>query len=544
MKKTLIAAAVIAAVISTSCSSTKKLSAVQSKSETSLTDVVETIHGKVRGVLTEDGKVAIYAGIPYAKPPVGELRWKEPQEADDWEGILTKDTFAPIAMQKKQSGIVRFIFRNFIYHDSDGDREDYAPLSEDCLYLNIWTPSDAEPGKKYPVLVYIHGGSLMTGSSIYETHDGKFFAENGVIVVSIAYRLGVFGYFASEELAAESPNGTTGNYGLLDQIKALDWINKNIESFGGDRNNITIAGESAGSSSVNALCASPLSKGLFKRAIGESSGVAVESPVHTFRSMEDALSMGKEIMAEFKCSSMEEMRKLSAEKLVKTKHDNNSMTVDGYALPESVYEIYRSGKNHEEALLNGFNSEEAYFFNFFTGFAKKKDYEKKVRDYFGKYADRVLELYPAATNDEAKYNWNQISGAVMFAYSHHAWTTFVSAQGKPAYQYFFTMQNKIAGANHTGEIIYAYGNLPETKYYTAADHGLSKMMSQYWLNFIKTGNPNGENLPLWHTESQSPGTVIEFGESVHERENPYKDLYPIIEALMHDKAMEAQGRQE
>ncbi|MEE3314215.1 MAG: carboxylesterase family protein [Treponema sp.] len=527
-----------------SCTSGKKLvSANPSVSERP--EVIETKKGKIRGVYAPslkrgDPLVELYAGIPFAKPPVGELRWKAPVEAESWDGILEADTFAPRAMQKKSTWLESFIYKNFIYHKSN--REDDAPMSEDCLYLNVWKPAEASESSKLPVLVYIHGGSLMSGSSYSDSFDGTTFAKNGIVVVTVAYRLGVFGYFALDELAAESPEGSTGNYGLLDQIAALKWVHENIGSFGGDCDNISIAGESAGASSVGALCTSPLSKGLFKRAIAESSGLAVPAPPHTYRSLDDAKKMGRDIMAEFKVSSVDELRKIPAEKLIKTKFSNSSLTVDGHALTEPPYQSYLNGTNHEEALLNGFNANEAYFFNFFGGSADKKNYRSKIESYFGTHTDEVIAARPGETNAQAKENWNEICSAVWFANSHDSWTKLISAQGKPAYEYYFTKENGGIGTNHSGEIIYCYGNVPESKYYDEADHKLEKIMASYWMNFVRTGNPNGINfwtkdpLPEWPLASENPGKVLELGENVGLVSDPYADLYPIIEKTMKEKS--------
>ena len=537
---------ILSAIISVtflSCASGGKLAAAN-PSVSGRPEVLSTKMGKIRGVYSPflergDPLVELYAGIPFAKPPVGDLRWKAPQPAEPWEGILEADTFAPRAWQKDLSGIEYFIYKNFIYHKAD--RQDKTAMSEDCLYLNIWRPADATEDSRLPVLVYIHGGSLMSGSSYSDANDGTTFAKNGIIVVTVAYRLGVFGYFASDELAAENPEHTTGNYGLLDQIEALKWIHENIASFGGDADNVTIAGESAGASSVGALCTSPLTKGLFKRAIAESSGLAVPLPSHTYRSLEDAKKMGSDIMAEFKISSVEELRKIPAEKLIKTKYSNNSLTVDGYALTEDPYQSYIKGTNHEQALLNGFNANEAYFFNFFGGSAKKKNYRSKIESYFGSHTDDIIAARPASTNAQAKQNWNDICSAVWFANSHNSWTKLISAQGKPAYEYYFTKENGGIGTNHSGEIIYCYGNVPKIKCYDESDYTLEKIMAGYWMNFIKTGNPNGTNpwtlepLPEWPLAKDIPGKVLELGTTVAPVPDPYADLYPIIEKTMLDK---------
>ena len=494
------------------------------------TDVVAVTGGDVRGIFNKDGTVEIYAGIPFAAPPVGELRWKEPQDVIPWNGVLEADHFAPMAMQN-QSGWLYNSLMN-LYTHAKSDRTYGAPVSEDCLYLNVWKPSGKAPEGGWPVLVYVHGGSLMTGSSWYSKYDGENLARNGIIVVNIAYRTGVFGYFADRELAAESEHGTTGNYGLLDQIKALEWVHNNIAAFEGDAGNVTIAGESAGSSSVNALCATPLTKGFFRRAIGESSSVVQKTPPHTFRTMDAALKMGDDIKKEFKCNSIEELRAVPASKLIKTKYANNSMTVDGYALPETPYEIYQKGLNHEEALLNGFNKREGFGFAFFTK-VNKKNIAALLKPSMKDNTSAFLEKYGTNNNKQLKELYNDVFSVVCFTYPHDVWTKTVVAQGRPVYEYYFSRENGEIGTNHSGELIYAYRNVPRTKNYTARDYELEEIMSSYWLNFVKYGNPNGKDtngndLPEWKTSAESNGLLMEFGDTCGMVEDPFGYIYEYL----------------
>lgn len=500
--------------------------------------IVSVTGGDIRGIMSADGEVEIYAGVPFAAPPVGELRWKEPQPVVPWDGVLEADHFAPMAMQVEMPPFFLALFD--AYTNSKPDRSYGGPMSEDCLYLNVWAPADGlksadslKAARPLPVLVYIHGGSLMMGQSWHEKTDGENLAKKGIIVVTVAYRTGVFGYFADEALAKESPNGTTGNYGLLDQIKALEWIHDNIAAFGGDPDNITIAGESAGSSSVNAICASPLAKGLFRRAIGESSAVIQERPPHTFRTMEDALKMGSDIKKEFNAADVEALRKIPANKLVQTKYANSAMTVDGYALPQSPYEIYKAGRNNEEALLNGFNSREGFSFTFFT-VVTKSNIVSLLRPTFRDKTDAFFEKYAPKNNKAAKQLYRDVFSAVCFSYPHECWTKTVAAQGRPVYEYYFTKENKEFGANHSGEIVYAYRNVPKTKNYRARDYELEEVMSSCWLNFVKTGNPNGndtrgEPLPVWQESKDSGGLLMEFGETCGMVQDPYRYIYEYLE---------------
>ena len=514
---------------------------VSAESHPQVTDVVSIAQGELTGVYNEDHTARTYAGIPYAAPPVGGLRWKEPQPAESWEGVRACDTFAPMAMQEQGSPLMSSLYRLLGYHDyrislKDNYRE---AMSEDCLYLNVYAPADTgtEP---LPVLFFIHGGSLMTGQSYYSEYRGETLAAQGIIVVNFAYRLGAFGYFANENLAAESPNRTTGNYGLLDQIAALMWVHDNIAAFGGDPNNITIAGESAGSSSVNALCVSPLTEGIFKRAIAESSGITPMHPYHTFRQMTDALQMGHDMMDEFKAESLEDMRAVPADQLVNTRYANSAMTIDGYAITEMPYLTYEKGQNHEEALISGFNAKEADAFMLGTK-ATAENYEELLRPVFGEYAAEAAALVPAdaITRDQhfiidaggdAKGSLNHLYSAAWFTYSHECWNRLMTAQDKPVYGYYFTKTNNSLSNYHAGEMPYAYGNLwRHLGLYDASDEALSEIMQSYWLNFVKTGDPNGEGLPEWEMWNPDDQNLLELDEEVQMISDPYKDIYTILD---------------
>lgn len=495
------------------------------------TNILSITGGDVRGIFSKDGLVEIYAGIPFAAPPVGELRWKEPQDVIPWQGVLEADHFAPMAMQKQHSLYYNFLLT--LYTHTKTSRTYHGPMSEDCLYLNVWKPYGEAPEEGWPVLVYIHGGSLLRGQSWFEKNDGENLAKQGIIVVNIAYRTGIFGFFADEELASESEHGTTGNYGLLDQIKALEWVHNNIAAFGGNADNVTIAGESAGSSSVNALCASPLTKGFFRRAIAESSSVIQKTPPHTYRTMEAAFKMGDEIKKEFNCASVKELRELSAKKLINTKFENSAMCTDGYALPQTPYEIYLKGENHEEALINGFNTHESFGFTYFTK-VDKNNIASLLEPCMNEKTEAFLNKYGSENKKQLKELYNDVFSAYCFSYPHDYWTKTVSAQERPVYEYYFSRENKEYGTNHSGEMIYAYRNLPRSKHYKARDYELEEIMSSYWLNFIKTGNPNGKDtkgreLPLWQTSTESNGLLMEFGDNCSMIKDPFEYIYEYFE---------------
>ena len=500
------------------------------------TDVIHVKQGDLTGVVTEDKEVEVFAGIPYAKPPVGELRWKEPQPAEAWEGILEADHFAPMSMQVQNLPIYSSLAQIIGYHDyqislKDNYRE---PVSEDSLYLNIWRPAQTT-GEKLPVLVYIHGGSLQTGQPWYQDYSGEGLARKGIIVVNMAYRLGIFGFYADPALVEESPNHTTGNYGLLDQILALQWVKDNIAAFGGDPENITVSGESAGSACVSALCTSPLAKGLFRRVILESSTVSAPKPAHSFRLLDEAYDTSALTKKRLHAATLEDLRSLPAEKIVNQMAIHHHITIDGYVLPETPYESYLKGIHNEEAQLQGFNREEGAPFIIFSN-ANMKNYEQKIRASFDDpYYDQILALFPAGNDEEAKRNWADIYTAVLFTYGHYCLGREAVANNIPCYMYHFTKENGRLGSWHSGEEVYLYDNIPEgSGLYTDEDRALSETMSNYMINFIKSGDPNGEGLPRWNTFTGT-GPVLELGDGIRETQTPYLELYEILDQIQEYK---------
>ena len=501
------------------------------------TNVIETNNGKIEGLYNEDKSVMMFGGIPYAKAPVGELRWKEPQDVENWTDVKKCHNFAPRAMQVDTNPVISSLVE--IYAQKSW-HPNYATsyrqnMSEDCLYLNVWKPAE---GDNLPILIYIHGGSLTGGSSAFDDYNGEEMAKSGVIMVTIAYRLGVFGYFAHPDLIEESPNNTTGNYGLLDQIKAIKWISDNASCFGGDKNNITIAGESAGSSSVSAICSSPLATGLFKRAIGESSSLVVKTPPHTFRTLDKALNMGKDIMKEFNASSIEDLRKVDASKLVKTKYTNSEMTLDGYALTKTPYEVYKAHEQNEEALLNGYNVLEADAFivpQYLFSPTNKNNIEERLNKLFPQnITTKMLSLYKDEIEKDAFSAFNEIVSVYWFIYPHHSWSKLALEAGDTVYRYQFTKDNGYYGTYHSGEMIYAYGNVSKSNYkfrYNDTDIALSNTMLKCWSNFAKYGNPNGLEAEKW-TNWNDNDKVYEFGSNVGIINDKYKELYKIIDEFL------------
>ena len=508
---------------------------------TTRTEIVTVEGGQIQGLVNEEGDVEIYAGIPYAKAPVGELRWKEPQDVESWDGIKDCSYFAPRAMQAADNAFVSsfidvYLEKQWRVNLTSTPNE---PMSEDCLYLNVFKPKNVSAGA--PVLVFFHGGSLMSGETSNPDYRGEEFAKNGIVFVSVAYRLGVFGYFGLDELKAESPNHTTGNYGLLDQVKSLKWVQDNIAAFGGDKTNVTIAGESAGSSSVSALCTTPLAHGYFKKAIGESSSLAIQVPPHTGRKQSEAIEMGNEIKKEFKVSTLQELRLLPAEELIKTKYENSALSYDDpFVFPKTPYEVYRDGEQNEEILLNGVNLNEADCFLVpqlllsGQGLTNLKNYKERIEDGFeGDYAQKVLDLYSGKinSNKDADKMFNQVISTRWFVYPHESWSTLAEASGKTVYRYVFTKENGYLGTWHSGEMIYLYGNVKNSAHpyrYDESDLKLSDQMSKYIMNFIKTDNPNYEGAPEWTPWSASTHNIMEFGDNVSMIDDPFAFLYQVM----------------
>jgi len=478
------------------------LAAVLSSNAQNMTNPVpqiKTANGTVQGV-TEASGIQSFKGIPFAKPPVGDLRWKAPQPADNWTGVRKTDHFGPQAMQQH-------LYSDMIFR-SDGK-------SEDCLYLNVWTP--AKTGKeKLPVLVYFYGGGFRTGDGSEGRYDGESMAKKGIVALTVNYRLGVFGFMAHPELTKESPNHASGNYGLMDQHAALQWVKKNIAAFGGDPEKVTIAGESAGSMSVSAQMASPLSKGLFRGAIAESGALLGNLSPTPLAVAEQA---GVAFAAKIKAASLADLRKISADSLLKWGANGRfGCTVDGYFLPQQPQEIFAAGKQMHVALLAGWNSAEGDYKGILgkNVAATPENYKAALeRLYPGKGAE-VLQQYPAATKEEIIASGNALASDRFIAFS--TWKLIdlqTRTQTAPVYRYIYTRPRpKLAteaeaptGAVHSAEIEYAMGNLHYNKTYawTPEDHKTADVMHAYFVNFIKTLNPNAAGLPEWDS-MQSKGT--------------------------------------
>jgi len=478
---------------------------------------VKIANGQLLGKAEPSG-VFSFKGIPFAQPPVGDLRWKEPQPVKNWTGILKADHFGNNPMQKPVFGDMGF--RS-------------AGMSEDCLYLNVWTPARSA-NEKLPVLVYFYGGGFVAGDGSEARYDGEAMAKKGVVTLTVNYRLGLFGFMAHPELTKESAHHSSGNYGLLDQHAALLWVQKNIAAFGGDPARVTIAGESAGSISVSAQMASPLSKDLIAGAIGESG--AMIKPTLAAIPLQKGESNGVAFGRRVKASTLKELRAIPAAILLdsaaKPGAFATSATVDGYFLPEDPREIFAAGKQAKVPLLAGWNSTEVpYQAIMWQEEPTVLNYKNKIKQLYGDRAEEALKLYPGNTDAEVLQSATDLASDRFIVYSTWKWIDLQSKTGgKPVYSYIFAklkppmteamknMQPGLAGgvkktddqqsakvippvdgAPHAFEIEYAMGNLATNKMYawTPDDYKVSELMLSYFANFVKTANPNGEGLPQW-----------------------------------------------
>ncbi len=479
---------------------------------------VET--GDVEGVL--EGELAMYKAIPYAAPPVGDLRWKAPQPAKAWEGVRVCDEFGPMPPQPTRPGRTADM------------------MSEDCLYLGIATPATSV-NDRLPVFFWIHGGGFQT-----EWYGGdlwKSIAQRGCVVVSVEYRTGALGFMAHPELTKEDPNGHSGNYGLLDQIFALEWVQRNIANFGGDPSRVTIAGESAGAISCSLLCGSPLAKGLFHGCISQSGGSFApwQDEPRTLgidASQKGAEKQGLAFQQHLKKKSLKQLRKMDAMSLC----DGNVgfagfwPCVDGYVICDDQYRLYERGEYNDVPVIVMTNSDEGALFA--PGNMTLENYKKSVESIFGDGAEEALKYYPASNDDEAWHAFGDAFRDMGFAWPSFAWTNLQSKTGKsPAYAAYlaqpstmsFSQDPRRRGVAHADDIMYLNGHFlaqPDKYPHEAA---VSEIMQQYWTNFIKTGNPNGKGLPYWPSFDASKPTTMQFANGASLIMRPNSEQIDFIE---------------
>jgi para-nitrobenzyl esterase len=467
---------------------------------------ISTASGLVNGYYHEKTGITIFRGIPYAAPPTGELRWKPPQPSIAWNGVRECSTFSASPMQNKPLSFL-MIGPEFVV-----PRE---PLSEDCLYLNIWTGAKSS-GERRPVLLWIYGGGFITGGAAAPGYSGEALAEQGIVFVSFNYRLGVFGFLAHPALTAESDHHSSGNYALLDMIAALQWVKKNIASFGGDPDRITIAGQSAGSASVNCLLASPIAKGMFQGAIGESGSLVLENPILHMRSLSDAESEGEKISQKLNASDLQALRRIPADELQKKAGGFFAPIVDGWIMTASVAETYQLGGQTHVPLMTGWNGDEGLLF----GIASKENFARQASD-FGADSNLFKKYFPSVTDQESVRSQIALAVDKTIGLSQYTWAL---EQNKgvsvKTFLYQFTRKppaegdQKKFGAYHTAEIGYALHNLDSIgRKWEPVDRQLERQMSAYWVQFVKTGDPNQAGLPLWGVFSDEHPMAIRFGDS-------------------------------
>jgi para-nitrobenzyl esterase len=506
---------------------------------------VRTENGPVQGT-SEDG-LTVYRGIPFAAPPVGALRWRAPQPAAKWEGLRQATKFAPAAMQSGNPP---------------------SGMSEDCLYLNVWTPAKS-PSDRIPVLVWIYGGGFGGGATSERNYSGEKLAKKGVVLVSIAYRVGRLGFLAHSELSAESPNHVSGNYGLLDMIAGLQWVQKNIAAFGGDPDKVTIFGESAGGIAVSMLCASPLAKGLFHGAISQSGGSfgpprSTTMPGENLKRLADAERSGEAYAKSAGASSITELRKIAADKLTGGGRGQGMAwpIIDGWVIPDDQYKLYAAGRYNDTPILVGYNSDEGASF---SPPRTPEEYIANVKSRYGRFAESLLKAYPASPGTEnlskaypaspGKENLLKAypagSGTVAktardlardtaFGWHTWIWARFQSKTGKSKVFYYYFDQHRQYpegspragyGAPHGADVAYVFQHLnPSNPQITKADLEISEAMATYWTNFAKRGDPSGEGVPEWPAFSDANPVVMYFGQTPHTGPVPSADSLKSLDA--------------
>jgi para-nitrobenzyl esterase len=466
--------------------------------------------------------VRLYRAIPYAAPPTGELRWRPPLPVTAWQGVKAADHFSPVCMQAPP--------------ETEGNawREGHYPISEDCLYLNVWTPAKTN-GDKLPVMVFIHGGGNTRGAASENQYDGAYLAKKGVVFVSFNYRMGAFGFMAHPGLTAESDHHSSGNYAILDQIAALQWIQRNISNFGGDPGNVMIFGHSAGAANVCSLVATPLAKGLFHRALAQSGNCLNSRTV-----LPDAEKNGVKFAESLGASSIAALRQKTAAELLKAPRGQLGTNVDGWVFPQDAYSIIAAGKHNDVPLIVGTVADDAAGPG--TGPVTAAQARTNAQNTYKELAGKYLKLYPAGTDKEAAqsaYSF-RVQNAMANA---RGWAQLQAKAGKSkVYWYYFTHTSpmpeglvwggrpaKSWGAYHGSEIVYVFNAFPLQDWtWRPVDLKLGDAVSSIWVNFVKTGSPNGPGLPEWPAYEAKSDMVMNFGDSPKAQIAPMRDALQFI----------------
>jgi para-nitrobenzyl esterase len=463
--------------------------------------------GLVQGV--QAGGLTVYRGVPFAAPPVGALRWREPSPVTPWPGVRRADRFAPACMQTGVS--------------MPGET---APrVSEDCLYLNIWTPRRTPRSAPLPVIVWIYGGGFSNGSAAMPLYWGDQLARKGAVVVTVAYRVGPFGFLALPALTAESPHRSSGNYGIEDQIAALAWVRRNIAAFGGDPHRVTIAGQSAGGASVSLLMSSPLAKGLFQRAIGESGGVFEPIVLAPGYQLANAERDGQAYAASLGVSSLTALRALPASALFAGKRDAvTHPVIEPYVLPASPYEVFAAGRQNDAPILVGSNADEARSLIDDLGSIKAATFAADISKRWGALPPQLLAPYPHATDAQAVAARLAFERDLRFGWDVWTWARLEAATGRNSVYYYhfahappFPAGSVYAGwgPSHFAELWYVFDHLGQEPWrWTPADHALADAMSSYWVNFARTGDPNGPGVPRWPRFDATHPRVLHLDQAI------------------------------
>jgi len=476
-------------------------------------NVVKTSDGAISGVPSSDGAVVAFKGIPYAAPPIDNLRWRAPQPVAHWKGTLKADHFGASCIQGPNTEFLPWT-KEFMY---------VTPVSEDCLFLNIWTPK-AAPSARLPVIVYIHGGAFTGGSGDVPVYDGEALARTGMVIVTINYRLGVLGFLAHPALTAESerPSGkhsegmmhrSSGNYGLLDQIAALGWVQQNIRAFGGDPTHVAVAGQSAGAMSVADLLASPLARGLFSAAIADSGIGGRGVPMQT---LEEAEKAGVAFATAKKADTLEALRAMPAAELIAAPGSRFAPIIDGWVVPDNpVVLTAQRGSDNDVPVITGFQANDAALGGARSTTAAQ--YEKHARQVYGPMADEFLRLYPAGSDDEAKQAEIAV-GRDRLRAGLYLWASArAETHRTPVYAYYFDRAvpwpaHPEFGAFHSGELPYTFGNLDKfDRPWEPMDRTISQMMMTFWKNMAANGQPNGPSVPHWAPVDPSTSAVMRLG---------------------------------
>ena len=496
-------------------------------------DPVKTDAGLISGVSGASAAIRRYAGIPFAAPPVGNLRWKPPQPVKPWEGVRDCSNFGAWCPQPRPM-----------------IGKELGPMNEDCLYLNVWT-SAKDDAARLPVMFWIHGGGCTTGSGAASYYNGEALAKQGVVVVTINYRLGPFGFFAHPLLSQESEHGVSGNYGLLDQIAALQWVQRNIAHFGGDPNCVTIFGESAGSASVCRLMVSPLARGLFQRGIAESGGAEgrdrhLKQNVGRIESME---AVGQQIAAKLGCDKAPDvlaaLRAKSADELLAASDPAQGLfgkgtkfgwIVDGWALPDDPAALFAAGKQAPVPFIAGTNADEGTVFLQQLPAMKLMAYRFTVRTVYRNQAPAYLALYPVNRDDEVRAALSRLTTIGAFVYAARTDLRAQAKIGAKTFMYHFTrvppyVRGREYGAFHSAEIGYVFGNLVPMGTFEPLDRELSRTMSACWVQFAKTGDPNGPGLPQWPQYDAATDRYLEFGDQIKAGTGLYKEACDLLEKV-------------